>query len=147
MATTEELLKAIPDISQAPVYMEVPVLWGDMDSAQHVNNLIYLKWSETSRISLFDEIDQITFDGKNGVILGWQDIKYIYPITFPDTAVITAAVVDILEDRFFIESKIYSVRHQRIAAVTKQSILPYDYEKLQKAPLTKKWQENLRRLM
>ena len=122
MATIQDLLKALPEITAAPIYMEMPVLWGDMDSAQHVNNLIYLKWSETSRIRLFERLDNITFNGENGVILGWQDIKYIFPMTYSDTAVITAAVSEVKEDRFFIESKIYSVKHQRIAAVTHQSI-------------------------
>jgi len=140
-------LKVLPEISAAPIYMEMPVLWGDMDSAQHVNNLIYLKWSETSRIRLFERLDNITFNGENGVILGWQDIKYIFPITYPDTAVITSAVTEIKEDRFFIESKVYSVKHQRIAAVTHQSIIPYDYVQLKKSPLTYEWMERLKRLM
>ncbi len=147
MATKEQLLNSIPEISAAPINMEMPVLWGDMDSAQHVNNLIYLKWSETSRIRLFEEIDNIRFDGKNGVILAWQDIKYIFPMTFPDNAVITAAITEIRDDRFFVESKIYSVKHQRIAAITKQSIIPYDYDLLQKAPLTDVWRERLKGLM
>jgi len=147
MATTQDLLKAITEISAAPIYMEMPVLWGDMDSAQHVNNLIYLKWSETSRIQLFESLDKITFSGENGVILGWQDIKYIFPITYPDTAVITAAVSEIRDDRFFIESKIYSVKHQRIAAVTHQSIIPYDYVLYKKSPLTDEWRKRLQGLM
>jgi len=147
MATIQDLLKVLPEISAAPIYMEMPVLWGDMDSAQHVNNLIYLKWSETSRIRLFERLDNITFNGENGVILGWQDIKYIFPITYPDTAVITSAVTEIKEDRFFIESKVYSVKHQRIAAVTHQSIIPYDYVQLKKSPLTYEWMERLKRLM
>jgi len=39
-----------------PVTTEIPVLWGDMDAFGHVNNIIYLKWCETSRIELFCKI-------------------------------------------------------------------------------------------
>ena len=36
-----------------PIETEIPVLWGDLDSFSHVNNIIYLKWCETSRVELF----------------------------------------------------------------------------------------------
>jgi len=146
MIISDKLLTAYPDISANPIHMEVPVLWGDMDSAQHVNNLIYLRWTETSRIKLFEKIGGISFQGEKGVILGWQDIKYIYPMTFPDTAIITACVTDIQEDRFFVQSKIYSTRFSRIAAVTNQSIIPYDYKNLTKIPLTEEWRDILKEL-
>jgi len=136
MSVDPQLLAAYPEISATPVHMEVPVLWGDMDSAQHVNNLIYLRWSETTRIKLFEKIGNITFDGDQGVILGWQDIKYIFPLTYPDTAMITAQVSEIREDRFIVTTKVYSTRHHRISAVSTQSIIPYDYSKLSKAPYT-----------
>lgn len=146
MATTEELKKALPEITSAPIYMEMPVLWGDMDSAQHVNNLMYMKWTETSRIQLFALIDNIAFDGPNGVILAWQDMKYIYPLTYPDIAVVTAKVSEIREDRFFIESRVYSTQHQRIAAISSQSIIPYDYDALSKVPLSEGWKTRLKEL-
>lgn len=147
MSIDPQLLAAYPEIAATPIQMEIPVLWGDMDSAQHVNNLIYLRWSETARIQLFEKIGNITFDGDQGVILGWQDIKYIFPLTYPDQALITARVSEIREDRFILETKIYSVQYKRICAVSSQSIIPYDYSKLSKAPLTAAWQEKLQELM
>lgn len=143
MTQLEQLTESYPEISSAPILYETSVLWGDMDSAQHVNNLVYLKWTETSRIKLFSLIDNIKFDGEKGVILAWQDMKYIYPMTYPDTAVITARVSEIRDDRFFIESKIYSYQHGRIAALSSQSIIPYDYISLSKVPLSDAWKERL----
>jgi len=146
MAISQQLLDGYPEISSVPIQMEMPLLWGDMDSAQHVNNLVYMRWTETSRILLFDKIGDIDFSGQQGVILAWQDMKYIFPMTFPDTAIITAAVSEIKEDRFFITSKVYSTQHSRIAAVSSQSIVPYDYKKLSKVPLDNKWRQNLETL-
>ena len=34
-------------MSNWPISTKIPVLWGDMDSFGHVNNIIYLKWCET----------------------------------------------------------------------------------------------------
>lgn len=142
----EKLLERHPEIKGYPLKMEHDILWGDMDSAKHVNNLIYLKWSETSRILLFNQMMDTSFDGKEGPILGWQDCKYIFPLTFPDKVLITCGVTEIKEDRFMMRSQIYSYRHHRIAAITEQSIIPYDYIQLKKINIPASWLENLKNL-
>jgi acyl-CoA thioester hydrolase len=34
--------------------MEIPIRWGDMDAMRHVNNTIYFRYMEQTRISWFD---------------------------------------------------------------------------------------------
>ena len=118
-----------------------PVHWGDMDSAQHVNNLVYLRWAETARVLYFEEIGVNTAfaPGETGAILAYHDCKYIFPMTYPDTAVVGARTVEFADDRFTMETAIFSERHDRIAAITKQVIVPYDYGQLRKAPLPPAW--------
>ncbi|GGD72752.1 acyl-CoA thioesterase [Maribacter cobaltidurans] len=36
--------------------LELPVQWGDMDAAQHVNNTVYLRWMESARIEMFQKM-------------------------------------------------------------------------------------------
>ena len=118
-----------------------PVHWGDMDSAQHVNNLVYLRWAETARVLYFEAIGVNTSFSPGGVgaILAFQDCKYTFPMTYPDTALVGARTVDVGEDRFTMETAIFSERHDRLAAVTRQVIVPYDYGKLAKAALPPAW--------
>jgi len=118
-----------------------PVQWGEMDSANHVNNLIYLRWAESARIEYFAQMGMdISFQaGRTGPILGWQDCKYIFPMTFPDTAIVGCRVIEILADRFMVETAIFSKKHQRIAAISKQSIVPYSYADLKKVELPAEW--------
>ena len=54
------------------VISEFKVHWGDMDAAQHVNNLVYLKWSESGRIDYFKALCVSTEFGasEKGPILG-----------------------------------------------------------------------------
>ncbi len=130
------------ELSDYTVQIEFPVHWGDMDSARHVNNLIYLRWAESSRIHYFEEMGiDFTFTDGVGPILGWQDCKYIFPMTFPDTAVVGVRITSMEDDHFMMESGIFSKRHQRIAAISKQSIIPYDYANLQRAPLPQAWKD------
>lgn len=146
MNLNKKLVDKYPEIGRSPLTMEMPLLWGDMDSAKHVNNLVYLKWAETSRILVFDKMMDTSFEGKEGPILGWQDCKYIFPMTFPDTALITCHVSEILEDRFMMVSKIFSIRHSRIAAISNQSIVPYDYKLLKKISIPTSWLPKLEEL-
>lgn len=117
------------------------VHWGDMDAANHVNNLIYLKWAESARVAYCEKADiNLSFHrGTIGPILAWQDCKYIFPMTYPDTAIIGVRASEVQEDRIFIESAIFSEKHQRIVALSKQSIIPYDYGQLRKAPIPAIW--------
>ncbi|THH34988.1 acyl-CoA thioesterase [Neolewinella litorea] len=125
-----------------------PVHWGDMDSAKHVNNLVYLRWAETARVIYFTAIG-VNADfapGATGAILAYQDCKYTFPMTYPDTALVGVRTADISDDRFTMETAIFSETHGRLAAVTRQVIVPYDYGKLQKAPMPEEWLENIARL-
>ena len=58
------------------VSLEIRIHWGDMDAMQHVNNIIYLKWVESTRLLLFEHgatyvspfigrLDDISTDGLN----------------------------------------------------------------------------------
>lgn len=120
--------------------------WGDEDSARHINNLVYLRWAETIRVLYFEAIGMdASFAGDApGPILAWQDCKYIFPMTHPDTAVVGVRCIEVLDDRFIMETAIFSERHDRIAAITKQSIVPYNYARLQKVSLPEQWREGIR---
>ena len=66
----------IDNISNSYVTLELPVQWGDMDAAKHVNNTIYLRWTESARIEMFQKMQEGDFEFKKIVpILAWQDCK------------------------------------------------------------------------
>ncbi|MBX2876357.1 MAG: acyl-CoA thioesterase [Saprospiraceae bacterium] len=136
-----------PELASFPVQVEIPVHWGDMDAARHVNNIIYLRWSETARIAYFEKIAVDTsFMAGVGPILGYQDCKYIFPITYPDRALVGIKVEELQEDRFMMLTHIYSQQHNRLAIISKQAIVPYDYQKLAKAPIPAAWLNNIKAL-
>jgi len=121
--------------------LEIPVQWGDMDSAQHVNNVVYLKWIESARVNLFYSINgnQLKNEENIGPIVAWQDCKYIRPVNYPDTVIVHTSISEILDDRIILEAKIFSKVNNHIVAVAKQHIMAYDYKLKQKAPLPYNW--------
>ena len=71
---------------KAIAQLKIRVQWGDMDALQHVNNTVYLRWVESTRLLFFDQlIDGTVGKAAIGPILAWQDIKYIAPVVYPDT--------------------------------------------------------------
>jgi acyl-CoA thioester hydrolase len=136
------------ELDKYTLILKYDVHWGDMDAAQHVNNIIYLRWLESARIAYFEAMKMDTaFKGaETGPILGWQDCKYIFPVTFPDKVQIGVRSAEILNDRFFLECAVFSEKHRRLAALSKQSIIPYNYTKLSKVEMPTNWLDAINKL-
>ena len=131
------------NISNSYTSIELPVQWGDMDAAQHVNNTIYLRWTESARIEAFQKMNGGAAEFKKIVpILAWQDCKYIFPVTFPDQVVIDLDIIELLEDRVIFEGKIYSKKHKRIVAISKSIIMAYNMKELKKDPFPEAWRKS-----
>ena len=50
-----------------PVVVEQAVAWGDMDSYQHVNNVVYFRYFENARLEYFRRLDWFEFEKETGV--------------------------------------------------------------------------------
>ncbi len=103
-----------------PIKTEIPVLWGDVDSFGHVNNIIYLKWCETSRVELFRKMyDVKTLDTENiqlgsgiGPILANFNCNYRIPVKYPDNIYIKTRISHIGNTSYGIEHKMYSKNNE-----------------------------------
>ena len=128
------------------VSLEVCVHWGDMDAMQHVNNIIYLKWVESTRLLLFEQLMKGETAGvaEIGPILAWSDIKYIAPVVYPDTVKIDFDIVEIKEDRLECQAHLYSIEQNRLVAISKNTIKAYNIKKLKKAEIPSHWISQLR---
>jgi len=117
------------ELKEFKVIKDVEVQWGEMDAAQHVNNGIYFRWGETSRIAYFDKMG-FEVSGEVGFILGWQDCKYIRPVTYPDKITMGIKVVEVGKDFFNMETHFFSEKLNRLVAISKQKVVTYDYKNL-----------------
>ena len=127
----QELLKGYP------VVIEIPVAWGEMDSFQHVNNIVYFRYFESARMAYFDKLDFWRYLDETGVgpILATTQCRFRLPLTYPDTVSVGARIKDIGDDRFLVEYVVVSHRHGRVAAQGDGVIVSYDYREKRKAPL------------
>ncbi|MFN8349069.1 MAG: thioesterase family protein [Spirosomataceae bacterium] len=125
-------------IKDYPSYVEIPVQWGDMDAMQHVNNIMYLRYMESSRIRFFTDVLKIGFSPEGvGAILAEIQCKYKFPLTYPDTVIAASRILPDSLDEFSvkIQQVIISTKHQRVAAEGIARIVFYDYPEKKKASI------------
>ena len=119
----------------------IDVQWGDIDSANHVNNVNYLRWVESARIAFILQLNngRLINEDNVGAVVAWQDCKYIRPVTFPDTVLVGVKRTEILDDRIVLETKIFSQQQERLVAISHQHLVSYDYKRKEKAPIPLNW--------
>ncbi len=129
--------------------VELPVAWGDMDAALHVNNTIYLRYSESGRIAYLSALNfQVDVNNEAnpvGPILAEIHCKYKAPLTYPDTvSVATRVNLNSMDEFSFIaEQIIVSHKLKRVVAEVQAKLVSYDYQALKKAPLPKDFRQRV----
>ena len=128
-------------IADFKIQTSIVVQWGEMDAYQHVNNVNYVRWGETARVDYFKKmgffINQNPLEMKYAPILGFQSVKYIAPVVYPDTIVIGTKTEEIKEDRFILKSYFFSEQQNRLVAIKTHEVLIVDYKQQKKIKVPK----------
>lgn len=98
---------------QYPFPYELPVQWGDMDALGHINNVMYIRYFETSRIAFFNESAIWQELEKEGlyIILAKIDCNYKIPIVFPDTITVQSGIVSIGNSSITVHQQVISLKY------------------------------------
>ena len=56
-------------LQECPLVIEVPVLWGEMDALQHVNNIVYFRYFENARMAYFEKLRALRVPANEGLKL------------------------------------------------------------------------------
>lgn len=98
------------------IHTKISVQWGEMDAFNHVNNVMYIRWCETARITLFREIwgdkginmKEILEGNGVGPILANFNINYRLPLMYPDEVIIHTQVSQIGNTSFKLKQALFS---------------------------------------
>src|ERR1051326_957279 len=101
-----------------PVIVEQAVVWGEMDSYRHVNNVVYFRYFENARLEYFRRLDWHLYEKETGTgpILQATQARFRRALTYPDTIAVAARAANIENDRFTLEHVIVS--YEQAAVVT-----------------------------
>jgi acyl-CoA thioester hydrolase len=81
-------VSAAPDPRQLVARVTLGVRWGDMDSFQHVNNAIYLRYLEEARVQWLAGISGMSLTGDIAPVLVASQVNYRKPIEWPAEIVV-----------------------------------------------------------
>jgi acyl-CoA thioester hydrolase len=120
-----------------PVVIQLPVVWGEMDSYRHVNNVVYFRYFESARLEYFRRLDWFVYENDTGIgpILAATQCRFRKPLTYPDTIAVGARVTTLGEDRFTMEYRLVSQGLEAVAAEGEGTIVTYHYEQGKKVPI------------
>jgi len=126
-----------------PVVVLQPVVWGDMDSYRHVNNVVYFRYFENARLEYFRRLDWFEYEKETGIgpILAATQARYRKPLSYPDTISVGARVSAVGADRCTMDYLLVSHRLQAVAAEGHGTIVTFHYPDGRKVPMP----EDLRR--
>ena len=73
----------------------IPLRWGDLDAMNHLNNTLYFRLMEETRISWFHEHGMMANPDGNGPILAHASCDFLVPMTYPCNALVAQTVTRI----------------------------------------------------
>jgi acyl-CoA thioester hydrolase len=131
-----------------PIVVVQAVVWGDMDSYGHVNNVVYFRYFENARIEYLNRIGWSDLKHKTGIgpILRDTQARFRLPLTYPDTIAIGARAVRVEDDRFFLQHRIISKAQAALVTEGTGTVVSYDYGAGKKAPISAAVKEAIARL-
>lgn len=128
-AYTGNVKEVHPLLSDFPVVTTIPLLWGDEDAFGHVNNLVYLRWCETSRVEYLQRAGLWTDlpPAGAGPILASVKCDYKAQLKYPDTVQVGTRVSKIGNTSFRMEHCIVSRNAHAVAALVESTLVLFDY--------------------
>lgn len=121
-----------------PAVATIPVQWGDQDLFKHVNNAVYFRWFESSRVEYWHKsglYDALKTSGL-GPILASVTCHYKKQIRFPDTVMIGSRVEKLGISSVTLSHEIFSQSNGVVSATGKSVIVMFDYSSQQPVPIT-----------
>ena len=121
-----------------PIVIELPVQWGDQDAFGHVNNTIYFRWFESSRIAYLERLGlahKSVGSGSLGPILAAMTCNYRRQLWYPDRVRIGARVARVGRTSMTLEHAVWSTAHSALAADATSTVVVYDYEASRPRPV------------
>ena len=142
MSAKDELFRTYP------VIVTQAVAWGDMDSYQHVNNVVYFRYFENARIEYIRRIGWLEVESATGIgpILASTQARYRRALTYPDTIHIGIRLLEMKDDRFTIEHQIVSAKQAEVVTEGQGLLVAYHYPTNKKVALPEELKARIRAL-
>lgn len=115
-----------------PARVDIPVQWGEQDGFGHINNAVFIRWLEASRIRLINLLDVELKTQGVGPILASVSCNFRLQVKFPDTITSAARVTKMGRSSLQVEHAVWSQAQGAVVAEGDSTVVLFNYE-LQKS--------------
>jgi acyl-CoA thioester hydrolase len=124
-------------LSTLPVVIELDVGWSDMDSFDHVSNLVYFRYFQDARLAYIERTGWLELKREAGLgpILKSTSATYRKPLKFPDRIWVGVRASEVKEDRVTFEHRVVSRAWDAVVCEGVAVVVSYDYRAEAKCPL------------
>ena len=130
-----EVITERPDVlANYPIIHHQPIHWGEMDAFNHLNNVVYYRYSESARIGYLHALDM--FDGSMVTVLAQSSCQYLRPVTYPDTLLLGVRCQRLGNTSITMEYSYYSTAQNIIVATAEAVVVRLDSDGKGKLPWT-----------
>jgi acyl-CoA thioester hydrolase len=131
-----------------PVSLPIDVAWGDMDAFGHVNNTIFFRYFESTRIAYMRAIDAMGAQQDAGFapIVASARCDYLSPVVFPDRVVGETRVSKLGNSSFTMEYQLVSRNQEKVVARGEAVIVNIDPATGRSRPLPASLKERMEKL-
>ena len=131
-----------PDaLTHYPIIHHQPIHWGEMDAFNHLNNVVYYRYSESARIGYLQALGM--FDGSMVTVLAQSSCQYLRPVTYPDTLLLGVRCKHLGNTSMTMEYGYYSSAQNMMVATAEAVVVRLDSEGKEKLPWTDKERDRL----
>jgi acyl-CoA thioester hydrolase len=135
-------------VQEFPVIIELPVQWGDQDALGHVNNVVFFRWWESSRIAYAERINLLGADRSErfGTVLASMKCDFRQQLLYPDSVIIGARIGRVGNSSIHIEHRLVSKQTNTVAADAVSVMVSFDFEMQTSCPISPEIRSAIRRL-
>lgn len=115
-------------LSDYPVTVEQPVVWGEIDANGHVNNIWYFRYAENARVELYRRIGKYDENVSGGVtiVVASTSCRFRAALGFGDVVVTGVKIDAIGDDRFTTSYLIVRKADGAVAAEAAAELVCFD---------------------
>lgn len=135
-------------LQEFPVIVELPVQWGDQDALGHVNNVVFFRWWESSRIAYAEQIDLLGTDRSErfGTVLASMTCDFRKQLVYPDVVLIGARIGRVGNSSLRIEHRLVSQKLNAVAAEAVSVMVSFDFQEQTSCPINSETRAAIRSL-
>ncbi len=126
-------------------FMDIQVRWGDADVFGHINNTLYSRFFESSRLTYFEDVSQLEFSYgmQIGIILADMKISYLQQLHYPAEIEIGSRISRMGSSSLDLDAAVFIKGQDQVISTSRATCVWFDYTANETRPIPNEKREKI----